>query len=69
VLASGTALTVQRITKSGSADKVKNFEAQVHDITRVRHHSVLRLRGFYLGIDKKPLIHDHASFSPGKSFL
>jgi hypothetical protein len=64
VLASATTLTVQRITESGSADKFKNFEAQVHAITRVRHHGVLRLRGFYLGVDKKLLIHDHASFSP-----
>ncbi|XP_062179116.1 probable LRR receptor-like serine/threonine-protein kinase At4g37250 [Phragmites australis] len=60
VLADGTALAVRRISESGGADKLKDFEAQVRAVARFRHPNIIRLRGFYWGADEKLLIHDYA---------
>ena len=60
VLADGTALAVRRIGESGGAEKLKDFEAQVRAVARLRHPNILRLRGFYWGADEKLLIHDYA---------
>jgi hypothetical protein len=65
VLADGTALAVRRIGDSGGTEKLKDFEVQVRAIARFRHPNILRLRGFYWGVDEKLLIHDYA---PNGSF-
>ncbi|KAJ6807849.1 putative LRR receptor-like serine/threonine-protein kinase [Iris pallida] len=60
VLADGTALAVRRIGECPAAEKLKDFEAQVRSIARLRHPNLLRLCGFYWGPDEKLLIHDYA---------
>ncbi|WOL17456.1 putative LRR receptor-like serine/threonine-protein kinase [Canna indica] len=60
VLADGTALAVRRIGESSAVDKLKDFDASVRCIAKYRHLNLLRLRGFYWGVDEKLLIHDFA---------
>lgn len=61
VLADGTAFAVRRIGESSSIDKLKDFEAQVRAIAKLRHPNILPLRCFYWGEDEKLLIHHYAS--------
>ncbi|XP_020582747.1 receptor protein kinase-like protein At4g34220 [Phalaenopsis equestris] len=61
VLADGTAFAVRRIGESSSIDKLKDFEAQVRIIAKLRHPNILPLRCFYWGADEKLLIHHYAS--------
>ncbi|KAI0502602.1 hypothetical protein KFK09_017556 [Dendrobium nobile] len=61
VLADGTAFAVRRIGESSSIDKLKDFEAQVRTIAKLRHPNILPLRCFYWGADEKLLIHHYAS--------
>ncbi|XP_074579272.1 putative LRR receptor-like serine/threonine-protein kinase At4g37250 [Curcuma longa] len=60
VLADGTALAVRRIGESSAIDKLKDFEAQVRSIAKLRHPNLLRLRGFYWSANEKLLIHEYA---------
>ncbi|WOK92616.1 putative LRR receptor-like serine/threonine-protein kinase [Canna indica] len=60
VLVDGTALAVRRIGESSGIDKLKDFDALVRSIAKLRHPNLLRLRGFYWGADEKLLIHDFA---------
>uniref|UniRef100_A0A1D1YWF7 Putative LRR receptor-like serine/threonine-protein kinase At4g37250 n=1 Tax=Anthurium amnicola TaxID=1678845 RepID=A0A1D1YWF7_9ARAE len=61
VLADGTALAVRRVGESGGAvDKLRDFEAQVRGIAKLRHPNILAIRGFYWGADEKLLIYDYA---------
>ena len=62
VLGDGKALAVRRIGESGGAmEKLKDFEAQVRGIAKLRHPNLLCLRGFYWGEDEKLLIYDYLS--------
>lgn len=60
VLADGTALAVRRIGESNVVDKLKDFEAQIRWISKIKHPNLLRIWGFYWGPDEKLLIHDYA---------
>ncbi|KAG6514655.1 hypothetical protein ZIOFF_025024 [Zingiber officinale] len=60
VLADGTALAVRRIDESSAIDKLKDFEARVRCIAKLRHPNLLRLWGFYWSADEKLLIHEYA---------
>ncbi|KAJ6832276.1 putative LRR receptor-like serine/threonine-protein kinase [Iris pallida] len=61
VLSDGTALAVRRIgERLRAVEKLKDFEAQVRSVAKLRHPNLLRLRGFYWGPDEKLLIHDYA---------
>ncbi|XP_078443896.1 putative LRR receptor-like serine/threonine-protein kinase At4g37250 [Wolffia australiana] len=60
VLSDGAALAVRRIGEDGgAAGKLKDFEAQVKGIAKLRHPNLLGIRGFYWGADEKLLIYDY----------
>lgn len=61
VLADGTTFAVRRIGESSSVEKLKEFEAQVRAIAKLRHPNVLPLRCFYWGADERLLIHHYAA--------
>lgn len=57
VLEDGTALAVRRIGES-SVDRFKDFENQVRVIAKLVHPNLVRIRGFYWGVDEKLIIYD-----------
>ncbi|KAE7999654.1 hypothetical protein FH972_004060 [Carpinus fangiana] len=57
VLEDGTALAVRRIGES-SAERFKDFENQVRVIAKLVHPNLVRIRGFYWGVDEKLIIYD-----------
>ncbi|KAI4327408.1 hypothetical protein L6164_019874 [Bauhinia variegata] len=57
VLEDGTALAVRRIGESG-VERFKDFENQVRVIAKLTHPNLVRIRGFYWGIDEKLIIYD-----------
>uniref|UniRef100_A0A2N9FES1 non-specific serine/threonine protein kinase n=1 Tax=Fagus sylvatica TaxID=28930 RepID=A0A2N9FES1_FAGSY len=57
VLEDGTALAVRRIGESG-VERFKDFENQVRVIAKLVHPNLVRIRGFYWGIDEKLIIYD-----------
>ncbi|XP_057976805.1 probable LRR receptor-like serine/threonine-protein kinase At4g37250 [Malania oleifera] len=58
VLEDGTALAVRRIGES-SVEKLRDFETQVRAIAKLVHPNLIRLRGFYWGVDEKLIIYDY----------
>ncbi|GAV74868.1 Pkinase domain-containing protein/LRR_1 domain-containing protein/LRRNT_2 domain-containing protein [Cephalotus follicularis] len=59
VLEDGTSLAVRRIGES-SVDRFKDFENQVRVIAKLVHPNLVRIRGFYWGVDEKLIIYDYA---------
>ncbi|KAL5753041.1 hypothetical protein ACOSP7_023216 [Xanthoceras sorbifolium] len=57
VLEDGTTLAVRRIGES-SVDRFRNFETQVRVIAKLVHPNLVRIRGFYWGVDEKLIIYD-----------
>jgi hypothetical protein len=57
VLEDGTALAVRRIGES-SVERFKDFENQVRVIAKLVHPNLVRIRGFYWGVDEKLIIYD-----------
>ncbi|XP_021907978.1 probable LRR receptor-like serine/threonine-protein kinase At4g37250 [Carica papaya] len=57
VLEDGTALAVRRIGES-SVDRFRDFETQVRVIAKLVHPNLVRIRGFYWGVDEKLVIYD-----------
>lgn len=57
VLEDGTTLAVRRIGES-SVDRFKDFENQVRVIAKLVHPNLVRIRGFYWGVDEKLIIYD-----------
>lgn len=57
VLEDGTALAVRRIGES-SVDRFKDFENQVRVVAKLVHPNLVRIRGFYWGVDEKLIIYD-----------
>ncbi|XP_030532125.2 LOW QUALITY PROTEIN: probable LRR receptor-like serine/threonine-protein kinase At4g37250 [Rhodamnia argentea] len=57
VLEDGTTLAVRRIGESG-AERFKDFEAQVRAVAKLVHPNLVRVRGFYWGVDEKLIIYD-----------
>ncbi|KAK4776010.1 hypothetical protein SAY87_023971 [Trapa incisa] len=57
VLEDGTALAVRRIGESG-LERLKDFEGQVRAIAKLVHPNLVRVRGFYWGIEEKLIIYD-----------
>ncbi|XP_015865922.3 probable LRR receptor-like serine/threonine-protein kinase At4g37250 [Ziziphus jujuba] len=57
VLEDGTTLAVRRIGESG-LDRFKDFENQVRVVAKLVHVNLVRIRGFYWGVDEKLIIYD-----------
>ncbi|XP_027346643.1 probable LRR receptor-like serine/threonine-protein kinase At4g37250 isoform X2 [Abrus precatorius] len=57
VLEDGTSLAVRRIGESG-VERFKDFENQVRVIAKLVHPNLVRVRGFYWGLDEKLIIYD-----------
>lgn len=57
VLEDGTALAVRRIGEN-SVDRFRDFETQVRVIAKLVHPNLVRIRGFYWGVDEKLIIYD-----------
>ncbi|OWM82147.1 hypothetical protein CDL15_Pgr001721 [Punica granatum] len=57
VLEDGTSLAIRRIGES-SLDRFKDFEGQVRAIAKLVHPNLVRVRGFYWGVDEKLIIYD-----------
>ncbi|XP_030455785.1 probable LRR receptor-like serine/threonine-protein kinase At4g37250 [Syzygium oleosum] len=57
VLEDGTTLAVRRIGESG-VERFKDFEAQVRAVGKLVHPNLVRVRGFYWGVDEKLIIYD-----------
>ncbi|CAL5324611.1 hypothetical protein CsSME_00003682 [Camellia sinensis var. sinensis] len=57
VLEDGTALAVRRIGESG-VERFRDFENQVRVIAKLVHPNLVRIRGFYWGVDEKLVIYD-----------
>lgn len=57
VLEDGTSLAVRRIGEN-SVDRFKDFETQVRVIAKLVHPNLVRIRGFYWGVDEKLIIYD-----------
>lgn len=57
VLEDGTSLAVRRIGEN-SADRFRDFETQVRIISKLVHPNLVRIRGFYWGVDEKLIIND-----------
>ncbi|KAK3221719.1 hypothetical protein Dsin_008744 [Dipteronia sinensis] len=57
VLEDGTTLAVRRIGES-SVDRFRNFETQVRVIAKLVHTNLVRIRGFFWGVDEKLIIYD-----------
>ncbi|KAJ0457730.1 putative protein kinase RLK-Pelle-LRR-III family [Helianthus annuus] len=58
VLEDGTALAVRRIGESG-LERFRDFENQVRVIAKLVHPNLVRIRGFYWGVDEKLVIYDY----------
>ncbi|XVE82846.1 hypothetical protein DITRI_Ditri16bG0038600 [Diplodiscus trichospermus] len=57
VLEDGTSLAVRRIGEN-SVDRFKDFETQVRLIAKLVHPNLVKIRGFYWGVDEKLIIYD-----------
>lgn len=57
VLEDGTCFAVRRIGESG-VERFRDFENQVRVIAKLVHPNLVRIRGFYWGIDEKLIIYD-----------
>ncbi|XP_022740482.1 probable LRR receptor-like serine/threonine-protein kinase At4g37250 [Durio zibethinus] len=57
VLEDGTSLAVRRIGEN-SVDRFRDFETQVRVIAKLVHPNLVRIRGFYWGVDEKLIIYD-----------
>ncbi|XP_062102637.1 probable LRR receptor-like serine/threonine-protein kinase At4g37250 [Humulus lupulus] len=57
VLEDGTTFAVRRIGES-SVDRFKDFENQVRVVAKLVHPNLVRVRGFYWGVDEKLIIYD-----------
>ncbi|KAJ9170639.1 hypothetical protein P3X46_018733 [Hevea brasiliensis] len=57
VLEDGTALAVRRIGES-HLERFRDFETQVRIIAKLVHPNLVRIRGFYWGVDEKLIIYD-----------
>ncbi|KAK1439018.1 hypothetical protein QVD17_04833 [Tagetes erecta] len=61
VLEDGTALAVRRIGENG-LERFKDFENQVRMIAKLVHPNLVRIRGFYWGVDEKLVIYDYVPY-------
>ncbi|XP_071694108.1 probable LRR receptor-like serine/threonine-protein kinase At4g37250 [Rutidosis leptorrhynchoides] len=61
VLEDGTALAVRRIGENG-LDRFRDFENQVRIIAKLVHPNLVRVRGFYWGVDEKLVIYDYVPY-------
>ncbi|XVF61250.1 hypothetical protein PTKIN_Ptkin08bG0115200 [Pterospermum kingtungense] len=57
VLEDGSSLAVRRIGENSVA-RFKDFETQVRVIAKLVHPNLVRIRGFYWGVDEKLIIYD-----------
>lgn len=57
VMEDGSALAVRRIGENG-LERFKNLETQVKVIAKLVHPNLVRVRGFYWGIDERLIIYD-----------
>ncbi|KAK8673126.1 hypothetical protein V6N13_111481 [Hibiscus sabdariffa] len=57
VLDDGTSLAVRRVGEN-SVVRFKDFETQVRVIAKLVHPNLVRIRGFYWGVDEKLIIYD-----------
>ncbi|OAY35513.1 probable LRR receptor-like serine/threonine-protein kinase At4g37250 [Manihot esculenta] len=57
VLEDGSALAVRRIGES-HVERFRDFETQVRVIAKLVHPNLVRIRGFYWGVDEKLIIYD-----------
>ncbi|KAJ9177303.1 hypothetical protein P3X46_012537 [Hevea brasiliensis] len=57
ILEDGTALAVRRIGES-HVERFRDFETQVRVIAKLVHPNLVRIRGFYWGVDEKLIIYD-----------
>nr|AMM42807.1 LRR-RLK [Vernicia fordii] len=57
VLEDGTALAVRRIGEN-HVERFRDFETQVRVIAKLVHPNLVRIRGFYWGVDEKLIIYD-----------
>lgn len=57
VLEDGSSLAVRRIGEQ-SVDRFKDFENQIRLVAKLAHPNLVRIRGFYWGIDEKLIIYD-----------
>ncbi|XP_022752086.1 probable LRR receptor-like serine/threonine-protein kinase At4g37250 [Durio zibethinus] len=57
VLEDGSSLAVRRIGEN-SVDRFRDFENQVRVIAKLVHPNLVRIRGFYWGVDEKLIIYD-----------
>ncbi|XWS41850.1 hypothetical protein CRYUN_Cryun17cG0118300 [Craigia yunnanensis] len=57
VLEDGTSLAVRRIGEN-SVDRFRDFETQVRVTAKLVHPNLVRIRGFYWGVDEKLIIYD-----------
>ncbi|RWR73796.1 putative inactive leucine-rich repeat receptor-like protein kinase [Cinnamomum micranthum f. kanehirae] len=61
VVGRGVSVAVRRLGEEGGLWKLKEFEAEVEAIARVRHRNVVRLRAYYYATDEKLLVSDFIS--------
>ncbi|KAG7035167.1 putative LRR receptor-like serine/threonine-protein kinase [Cucurbita argyrosperma subsp. argyrosperma] len=57
VLEDGTAFAVRRIG-DGGVEKYKDFENQIRVVAKLVHPNLVRVRGFYWGVDEKLIIYE-----------
>ncbi|KAI4381225.1 hypothetical protein MLD38_007320 [Melastoma candidum] len=57
VLEDGTTLAVRRIGETG-VERFKDFENSVRAVAKLSHPNLVRVRGFYWGLDEKLIIYD-----------
>ncbi|KAE8715721.1 putative LRR receptor-like serine/threonine-protein kinase [Hibiscus syriacus] len=57
VLGDGSSLAVRRIGENSEV-RFKDFETQVRVIAKLVHPNLVRIRGFYWGVDEKLIIYD-----------
>ncbi|GFP78939.1 probable LRR receptor-like serine/threonine-protein kinase at4g37250 [Phtheirospermum japonicum] len=57
VFEDGTTLAVRRVGESG-VDRFRDFETQIRVIAKLVHPNLVRVRGFYWGVEEKLIIYD-----------
>ncbi|XP_023552755.1 receptor protein kinase-like protein At4g34220 [Cucurbita pepo subsp. pepo] len=60
VLEDGTAFAVRRIGDV-NFERLRDFEAQMRAIAKLRHQNLVKIRGFFWGEDEKLIIYDYVS--------